>query len=468
MSEMLRSKSATALHALVAVAASAAPLALGGCAMQTDAAPDEDDVAAQETQELRREDFGQSRSLAVFDQSNTYRGDLPLWARLSTTFAPGIVGGAFRDEGVTSIRRVSWVGDRNSYLDVFTGDLSTATSAGTFRRYQFPYASGQQRAFFSFPSGSLTFTPASYAFDLPTTTTWRSVRVYDRGECSAEASYRELGAGIVSGLTAKLDEEFRKSDLGGASLREPARVRPLVSSGAGGISTDRFEIATKYRVATCKGDLDLTIQGRFVRSGNAPSFSITSTTAHMDFTDDVCAGFLTFGGSLAQKFSHWFNVGGLQDEIETKVQDSLRAELPGAIRQALAERMAADPGVSIPCTVGDSGDASCLSLVRSGLRTRGDTALADALGSTNARCVATPSSTTRGTCKVVPNVVRVNTRADGIELVLADERTDPWYPSLSGAGVCNRTEPASLPALSTTAWPTPPAPAQSTFGTITL
>lgn len=467
MTEKLRNESVTALHALLAIAASAAPLALGGCTMETDAGVPEGEPTAGETQALRREDFGQSRSLAVTDQGNVYRGDLPLWPRWSTTFAPSIVGGAFRSDGVTSIRRVSWVGDRNSYVDVFTNDLGAATSAGTFRRYQFPYASGQQRAFYSFPTGGFTFTPAAYSFDLPTTSTWRSVRVYDRGECSAEATYRELGDGIVSGLTTKLDEQFRDSGLGGASLREPSRVRPLLSAAAGGISTDRFEIATKYRIATCSGDLDLTIQGRFVRSGNAPSFSISSVNAHMDFGNDACAGFLTFGGSLAGKFDHWFNVGGLQDEIETKVTDAIRAELPGAIRKAIAERMAADPGVSLPCTVGERGDDTCLSAMQAGLRARGDTALADALGPTNARCVATPPSTTRGTCKVVPNVLRVNTRADGIELVLADERTDPWYPSLNGAGVCGRAEPASLPPMSFS-WPTPPAPAQSTFGTITL
>src|SRR5689334_14489399 len=110
--------------ALFLFTAALAPLAAAGCAMDPGAqrADPTAEATATSDAELRRSDFGQARSLAVTDQAGRFQGDLPLFGRAATTFAPGVPLGAFARAGVTEVRRVSWVGDANSYLDVFDRD----------------------------------------------------------------------------------------------------------------------------------------------------------------------------------------------------------------------------------------------------------------------------------------------------------------------------------------------------------
>ena len=190
---------------------------------------------------------------------------------------------------------------------------------------------------------------------------------------------------------------------------------------------------------------------RIGTSDRAPRVQLVGApTVAFDFGDDACAGLI----ALTQGYG--FDAGALQDFIEDSVRTQLQAELATSVQDALVERLA-QPAGEVPCR-GANADAACLAVLQAGLRSgvggrTPNPAAAAALAGRNAKCIANDSGA--GTCRFIPNVQRIHTRPDGMELVFSDTRTDPLFSLLDEGGVCSRVEPAStapVPAVTSRSW----------------
>ena len=151
-----------------------------GCALdaQTDAGVSGEEPVGTAAAELSRSDFGMSRSLSVLDSSGSWETvPLPAWS-LPTT--DSTARGPLADAGVTSFTNLSWVGDANSYIDVFDSSwISTislfgtpitvdGSSSGRFFRVFYPYASDAQITLtFPPPLGGVVRFPRAVNVALP-------------------------------------------------------------------------------------------------------------------------------------------------------------------------------------------------------------------------------------------------------------------------------------------------------------
>ena len=406
------------------------------------------------SEELRRSDFGQSRSISVRDQRGTWQSGM-----IPPSHGTGMLttaSGALRDAGVTSIGAVSWVGDANSYIDVFDQDFVTtqvwAPGSGgpQFARLRYPWPSNASfTLFLPIGGGSTSVTvPRAFNAELPAGRVWKAFRHYDRGECSAESPWSSFLDGLKDALTSKLDDGFREKGLGGATLDgDMTGTLQIVPSGTG----DIYRVRARYDVHLCAAKMDLGFALRLGTSDRAPRVELVGApTVSFDFGDDVCAGFI----ALAKGYG--FDAGALQRFIEGEVRTELQAELAPSVRDALVERLA-QPAGEIRCS-GANADAVCLAVIQAGLRTgvggrAPNPAAAAALTGRNAKCMANDAGVR--TCRFIPNVQRIHTRPDGLELVFSDLRSDPLVSLLAEGGVCSRVEPAataSAPAVTSQSW----------------
>jgi hypothetical protein len=410
------------------------------CTLESNEAPAGDDVDTQAS-ELRRSDFGQSRSLSVRDQTGTWRGDmLPRFhgtGTLSTALDP------LRSAGVTSIQSLSWVGDANSYIDVFDQDFRSVTAwpPGTggpqFVRVRYPWPSNASWSLFWPTGGSGTTIPRALQVDLPGGRQWKAFRHYDRGECSAETSWSTFLDGIKTSLGSKLGTEFAARGLGRVTLRGAMTGNlQIVPTDFG----DVYRIRATYDVERCSAQMDVGFGLRIGTSERAPRVTVDGTpTVRFDFGDDACAGLV----ALSQGYG--FNAGALQTFIEGEVRSSLARELGPAVEGAFVENLSQPLGeTEVPC-IGRDPESTCLEIIRAGLRSgvggrAPNLPAAAALSARNARCV---QSAGRSVCRFVPNVQRIHNRPDGLELVFTDLRSDPHYSLLESGGVCARPEPAA-------------------------
>lgn len=427
-------------------------VAASGCALeaQTEVGASGDEPVGTAAGELSRSDFGMSRSLSVLDSTSTWETvPLPAWS-LPTT--DSTARGPLADAGVTSFTNLSWVGDANSYIDVFDSSLISTfslfgtsitvdgSSSGRFFRVFYPYASNAQVTLtLPPPFERVVRFPRAVNVALPAGSSWRALRHYDRGECSEAVTYRTLLTAIIAGLTPRLDAALREKDLGGATLTGSARGTPTLRVGTWGVppNFDTFTVNANYHVGACDGAMPISFTGRFGVSGALPTFTITNVSVSLDFGDDACAGGLAFLAGL------WFDAGALQNQISAGVTATLRAELGPAIQEGMRARAAQQPlpGTRLACTPGTRGDTLCASLIRAGLPAPAAAALQPA----NARCMEFEG---RPQCMFVPSFRRINTRPDGLEVVLVENRSDPFYPVYSGAGVCGRPEGSSVTSSS--------------------
>lgn len=427
-------------------------VAASGCALdaQTDAGASREEPVSTTESELRRSDFGMSRSLQVRDPSGTWE-TVPLVAANSPTTV-STDRGPISDTGITSFTNLSWVGDANSYVDVFDSSLITTfslfgptitidgSSSGRFFRVFYPFASNAESMLFLPPPFEGTFRfPRATNVALPAERSWRALRHYDRGECSQTVTYTTMLRAIIDGLTPRLDAALRAEDLGGATRTGPATATPTVRVGSWGLPTnpDTFTVRANYHVGACDGAMPISFTGRFSVSGVLPTFTVTNVSVSLDFGDDFCAGGLAFIAG------HGFNAAGLQDEISAGVRATLTADLGPAIREGMRARAAQQPisGTPLACTPGTRGDAICHTLISSGL----PAAAGAALRTENASCMAFEG---RNQCMFVPSFRRINTRPEALEVVLVENRSDPFHPIYSAAGVCSRPEGSALTSIS--------------------
>ena len=414
-----------------------------GCTV--DASSSDGEATGSTESAMRRRDFGQNRRLAIIDQAGTLRSNLPV--DLDNTFTP--VAGTFQSFGVTSLREAHWAGDANTYLDVFETSLSTEgrfATTGAVARYQYPFASNSMtRGFFfclpGYPCGTPPpATETTVRLDLTSVfpgRVARSIRMYDRGECSGEAPWAEVLDGIGRGIATGIDGGLRARGLSGASFRSMTGT-PRIGTTLSGNADDHVSIRSEYNVNNCSGRMYVNFSGKFAVTAGRPSFRLDPGTLNvsLDFGDDFCAGGLALGAGFG------FDAGALQTSISSGVRTALSTQLEPGVDAALLRRVASAP-VSINCTPTTDCRATMSGLFRLG----GFTAAADALTSANVACLPRVDNPSRNECTFVPTVPRVNTRVDGLEIVVANHSTDPFLPPMRSAGVCNRPEPAAAPTI---------------------
>lgn len=420
------------------------PLALvaSACTLESpaDAPPPqetEEGTTGTATEELRRSDFGQSRSISVRDQGGTWRsGMIPPHHGTGTLTT---ASGALHDAGVTSMQALSWAGDANSYIDVFDqgfGAVQVTPPGGSqFARLRYPWPSSASTAMF-LPWGTFSL-PRAFNAELPAGRSWRAFRHYDRGECSAETSWPTFVAGLERALTTKLNDALAKKGLTGATLDgDMVGTLQIVPDGTG----DIYRVRARYDVHRCSSKMDVGFALRIRAAERAPQVQLEGApTVSFDFGDDLC------GAIAAAKKDYGLDAAALQRFIESEVRTQLQTEMAPGIQDAIVERLAQDAG-GVSCR----SDAGCLDLLQTGLRSglggrAPDPGAASALAPRNAKCIANDAGAR--TCRFVPNVQRIHTRPDGMELVFSDLRSDPLFSLLAAGGVCSRAEPsASAPA----------------------
>lgn len=431
------------------------PLALvaSACTLETpdDAAPPETEEGSTGTvsEELRRSDFGQSRSISVRDQTGAWRSGMIPASHGTGTLTTA--SGALRTAGVTSIQALSWVGDANSYIDVFDQDFVSTqvwspTSGGPqFARLRYPWPSNASFTFFLPFGGSPITTPRAFNAELPTGRAWKAFRHYERGECSAETSWPTFLGGLEDALTKKLSDGFARKGLTGATLDgDMVGTLQIVPDATG----DIYRVRARYDVHRCSSKMDVGFALRIGTSERAPRVRLEGVpTVSFDFGDDAC------GGLAALKEGYGFDAGALQRFIEGEVRTELQTELAPSVQDAFVERLA-QPVAEVSCRT----DAACLEILQAGLRAgvggrAPNPSAAAALAPRNAKCIANEAGAR--TCRFVPNVQRIHTRPDGMELVFSDLRSDPLFSLLAEGGVCSRAEPSSsapTPAVTSRPW----------------
>ncbi len=424
-------------------------VAASGCALdaRTDAGSLSEGPVDATQSELRRSDFGMSRSVRVRDASGTWQTVPLVAANIPTTVSTDRT--PLADTGISSFTNLSWVGDANSYVEVFDSSLITTfslfdppiasdgSSCGRFFRVFYPHASNAETMLYLPPpfEGILRF-PRALNVALPEGRSWKALRHYDRGECSQEVTWTTMLTAIVDGLTPRLDAAL--SDLGGATRSGPATGTPTIRVGTWGLpgNRDTFTVKAGYHVGACDGAMTISFTGRFEVMGVLPTFTVTNVSTSLDFGDDFCAGGLAF-------IAHGnFDAGALQNEISAGVTATLRADLGPAIRAGMRAGAAQQPipGTRLGCTPGARGDELCAAVIRSGLPS-----VAAALRAENASCMEFEG---RPQCMFIPSFRRINTRGDALEIVLVDNRSDAFYPIYNAAGVCARPEGSPTTSLS--------------------
>lgn len=409
---------------------------------------------------LRRLDFLQSRSMSVIAQDSR---SVLLPIDLSNTFSSGV--GTFGSQGVSSVRSINWVGDANSYVDVFADRLDGSSTTGRVARFHYPFASNSTTAMPrlclpGFPCPAATPAPTSVSLDVAGALGHNAlgVRMYDRGECSGESSWRETGSSIGTAIAAKVDAELRARGLGATTLRS-ITVTPMLGRTLTDSASDRVLIRSSYDIATCSGRLYIDFRGSFGASGAAPTFNVETATiaTSMDFGDDVCA----VGPAIAS--GHFFDVAGLQREISDGVRAGLVTDLAPGIAAGITRAIARAPLLNTCRPTTD-----CLAFVRAAMTIGGFSAAASALTASNAACLPRVANPSISECVFVPNVRRINTRVDGIEVVLASFSTDPFVaPLRSGDPALCRTERPAAPTLAFTPIPNPNPPTLFSAGPVT-
>lgn len=117
-------------------------------------------------------------------------------------------------------------------------------------------------------------------------------------------------------------------------------------------------------------------------------------------------------------------------ELLALIEDPINAAIPDILGVAL-------PGLVIPCDVlSSTADERCLR------QTRAPVSMAtgispEAFSSWNLQCISTANG---GLCGFVPSASRVHQRPEGVEVVLAEDDTDPLLSLYDSAGACDRRE----------------------------
>ncbi len=321
---------------------------------------------------------------------------------------------------------------------------------------------------------------------------WMSLRSYDVGLCSAfpgpatpDLFWNEIAAGFIAGLDGALASSLE------GERKEPATFTPVLRTGnTYDAQGDRFRFSYNFAAlrvderlpwwpggAVGCDDVDLRIAGELGwarRRGvisYPPQCLSESDPGHVIATDDGSTW--DFVGVVVDLDVEAHSSGCVVlESIEEGVADQVRDGLPRAFGQAILDALLVDPnalGVSVedirPCTC----DTECSDLSPEG-------PLPYAPGRRH-RCKLTRGGPEPcGECWVQLDPDRLHARPEGLEIVLAEDETDPQASflerTLPGAILCSprrlsvpSSEPpllGSLPGTLEIAPPGPPVPIEPT------
>lgn len=292
---------------------------------------------------------------------------------------------------------------------------------------------------------------------------WRSFRIYDPGECSAFIPWEGSADGfaladpMVAMIVESMDEVFANS---GFHQREPARVTPVLQASGHSIplleDVDRIRFETRYFGGDIHGCFNLILDV-------AVEFGFAMIPAIIE-SSPACGA----GGMLVINDGETFDVQGTvyeawaevndfcfsESDIENGVIGAIQAELPEAVRRAVADALLIDPrslGFAAESIRSCSCDQDCNSFSPAGP--------AWPWGQRH-RC-AFPSGDPgpgAGECWIQLDPDRVNVRPEGVEIVLMDDDDDVQRPVLSDetplgsvaeALLCSVDRPPSVEVVTT-------------------
>ena len=232
----------------------------------------------------------------------------------------------------------------------------------------------------------------------------RALRMYDRGECSAAETWRNIGESFAEGVDAALGESRDAEPIGNWVVTYDIR-----NEFRG--DRDRFTFSRPY---------EITVVDDLIRVTRTLQF-----TGQFTATDGVL-GFRLFDAVT-------IDPAGvrepLSDSDRMDIEDSIAAGMKAALAQPLP--------LTIACSPGAGGDRLCFGAMATTVEVEAG-APDGSFARHNATCLPAGA---RGECHFVPNVYRVNHRVDGIELVLSETApeqgdADPFYPLLEDADTC--------------------------------
>lgn len=345
-------------------------------------------------------------------------------ATRTNTLSFDSLGAAFSPFG-----KVRWRGDRDSYLDVYFETPIMNAGAGVFGAEFAPMVRYEWTGTTSSPAVELDPMMDAISLGIPFTKDGpsqpRALRVYDRGACSGEARWRELADRIFPEMDERVDfvlggdeetdfcfdntgDGVEETCLCGAMPSGNWTVTPRLMEDLFGHPLDTFRLFRAYTVHLCGGGwvgpLRVAITGAF----------------------GAASGHLVYRGQAITVEFDGSPVAGFEDLL-TEFEDTLNAEIPAAVGTVPRNGTGAP---LFPCTLGSGGDTQCF------MSFDGISALLGltpgALQPRNAVCV--PEGSQGGACALVPNVIRVNPRPEGIELVLSE-----WAPKDVLTGECTAT-----------------------------
>lgn len=398
---------------------------------------------------LRQADDGELRSLEIIANTwfaNRYvpqDGQSVSYSRANLKSASG---------PYSSLTKLEWVGDSNSYIDVFDVPIMDVDASGafvplyadegSFARWPYPYGTAADgntsppMVHDIYPGAAGAFVNYDVRYG-----DWQALRVYDRGECSASTPWEAIYAGIQT----QLIEGFAEFDLEVQSMSLTPRLHAQ-------IAYDTFVVeATIVHPNFGDGAIGISFEGRFVIEEQTIVYKLLSldvegTGRLEEHAEDVQAALLGSDGVEASL------TAGVQEAAATLgiVPDSFASQWINAFAAFCGgDRDEVPEVIGYECEVGEEGDAACADQMP-GVLTGfyGYESLEWVLEARHFRCVPNPREE-GGVCAVLPDLARVQHRADGVEIVVVDEQrvpfaggtiANPWYEFLSDASpLCDRT-----------------------------
>jgi hypothetical protein len=342
---------------------------------------------------------------------------------------------------------VRWRGDPSSFVDVFDVpilDVAAPKEGARFAsvvRLPYPRTANDSEVLEFDPGADFARARSGWARSVPEWRGGRALRMYDRGECSAAVSWRDLGEQLAVGVDGAFHGRGRP--LGSWTLTYELG-QPLFRDG------DNFTFTRPYEVRVPDTELHLVVS--FQITGQ-----FTANDHRMGFR--LIRGVIIVPSSVAGEGSE----DPLSPEDEAAVEGGIETGLVTALAQSLTESL---PPRLLVCTPAASGDEDCFQRLGA-LVDVGAGAPPGSAQPHNLRCVAVGAN--EGECRFIPNVYRVNHRVDGVAVVLSETDTftpreaDPFYQVLRTGGACHgfRIDPFEPIACVHDAIIEPPPPGRS-------
>jgi hypothetical protein len=309
---------------------------------------------------------------------------------------------------------VRWRGDANTYVDVFDTPLLQALPDGTvidgaefgnFVRFTYPgsFASSFVASFDVADEAASLGVPFQGAV---------SLRMYDRGECSGDSSWSDLAAGIVEGLDPALVAAIENADSSVSVIPHGQwTLNPILRDEIRpDTNRDAFRLVRFYAV---RGSI---VGMKFLEIRITAGFQARDDQLQMRRIEEVLTDLRT---SISD--TRTFNDSTTERDISRAVRMQLPVMFNAMVHHGLGTvwtlpRRACDP------TMPAAADAACLGVLGPTLTTLFSLP-AGAIQPHNVRCIDPRLG--RPGCGIVPNIKRVHSRPEGIEVVLSETDDDP-------------------------------------------